>query len=97
MDGSGNVYVTGNSSATWGTPLHAHSGDSEASDIFVLKLDSGGAYQWHTFYGQHHDTRAAMALPWTAAATSMSRETLFIPGDLLSMLHCGGASDAFLC
>ncbi len=25
-------------------------------DIFVLKLDSSGAYQWHTFYGSSdHD------------------------------------------
>ena len=52
VDGSGNVYVTGVSTATWNgpagqTPLHAFSG---ASDIFVLKLDSSGAYQWHTFY-----------------------------------------------
>jgi hypothetical protein len=52
-DGSGNVYVTGVGSATWNgptgqSPLHAHSG---SNDIFVLKLDSSGAYQWHTFYG----------------------------------------------
>ena len=51
--GSGNVYVTGYSNATWNgsvgqTPLHVHSG---STDIFVLKLDSGGAYQWHTFHG----------------------------------------------
>ena len=30
-------------------PLHAHSGGTY--DIFVLKLNSSGAYQWHTFYG----------------------------------------------
>ncbi len=48
LDGGGNVYVTGLSSATWGTPLHAHGGDV---DIFVLKLDSNGVYQWHSFYG----------------------------------------------
>ena len=52
-DGSGNVYITGDSSVTWNgpagqPPLHAHSG---GYDIFVLKLDSNGAYQWHTFYG----------------------------------------------
>jgi hypothetical protein len=52
-DGSGNVYVTGSSYATWNgpagqSPLHAHTG---YYDIFVLKLDSSGAYQWHTFYG----------------------------------------------
>ena len=53
VDGSGNVYVTGYSNATWNgpagsSPLHAYSGDD---DIFVLKLNSSGAYQWHTFYG----------------------------------------------
>jgi hypothetical protein len=52
VDGSGEVYVAGSSKATWqadGTPpRHAHSGDG---DLAVLKLDSGGVYQWHTFYG----------------------------------------------
>jgi hypothetical protein len=48
VDASGNVYITGYSHASWGTPLHAHSG---SQDLFVLKLNSSGAYQWHTFYG----------------------------------------------
>ncbi len=58
IDGSGNLYVTGGSSVTWNgpadqSPLHAHSGSGDKGywDIFVLKLDSSGAYQWHTFYG----------------------------------------------
>ena len=55
-DGSGNVYVTGDSYATWNgpagqSPLHAYSGNS---DIFVLKLDSSGSYRWHTFYGSDY-------------------------------------------
>ena len=37
VDIGGNVYVTGKSDATWGTPLYAHSG---GYDIFVLKLVS---------------------------------------------------------
>jgi hypothetical protein len=54
VDSSGNVYITGHSNATWNgpnitdTPLHAFTG---GYDIFVLKLDTNGAYQWHTFYG----------------------------------------------
>ena len=48
VDAGGNVYVTGGSFATWGTPLNAYSGDY---DIVVLKLNTSGAYQWHTFYG----------------------------------------------
>ena len=57
VDGSGNLYVTGYSDATWNgpdgqSPLHAYSGSEE---IFVLKLNSSGAYQWHTFYGSSGD------------------------------------------
>jgi hypothetical protein len=53
-DGSGNFYITGESEAGWNgpagqSPLHAYSGGF--SDIFVLKLNVNGAYQWHTFYG----------------------------------------------
>jgi hypothetical protein len=53
VDSSGNVYVTGYSYATWNgpgptAPLNVYSGNA---DIFVLKLNTGGAYQWHTFYG----------------------------------------------
>ncbi len=60
VDSSGNVYVTGSSGATWGSPLHAHSG---GGDIVVLKLDSSGAYQWHTFYGSSsHDGGSGIAL-----------------------------------
>jgi hypothetical protein len=47
------VYVTGQSLASWNgeggaQPLHPHAG---ASDMVILKLDTEGAYQWHTFYG----------------------------------------------
>ncbi len=53
VDGSGNVFVTGSSNAYWPgdkskAPLHSYSG---GSDLVVLKLNSAGAYQWHTFYG----------------------------------------------
>jgi len=53
VDGSGDVYVTGNNQSSWtgpsgDSPLHAHSG---LGDVFVLKLTVDGDYQWHTFYG----------------------------------------------
>jgi len=59
VDGSGNVYITGESLASWDgpsgqSPLHAFSG-SVSEDIFILKLNSSGAYQWHTFYGSSND------------------------------------------
>ena len=50
VDASGNVYVTGYSDATWGSPVSGFSGDSE-SDAFVAKLNSGGVLQWNTFLG----------------------------------------------
>jgi len=53
LDGTGNVYVAGTSSASWlgdgnTAPKHAHSG---GKDLAVLKLNGNGVYQWHTFYG----------------------------------------------
>ena len=55
VDGSGNVYVTGNSTAAWNGPANQspkHGFLGIVSDIVVLKLDTNGAYQWHTFYGE---------------------------------------------
>lgn len=54
VDAGGNVYTAGYSNATWNSPagqipVHAHSGGY--ADTFVLKLNSIGSYQWHTFYG----------------------------------------------
>jgi hypothetical protein len=68
-DGSGNVYVTGYSRASWDgpsgqPPLHAFTpGEYGAGDLMVMKLDSDGAYQWHTFYGSSfHDVSFGIAL-----------------------------------
>jgi hypothetical protein len=49
IDGSGNVYATGTSNSTWGSPIRAHSGTG--CDAFVAKLDSSGALLWNTFLG----------------------------------------------
>jgi Beta-propeller repeat len=48
VDANGNVYVSGYSSATWGSPVAAHNGDYDA---FVAKLDADGALAWNTFLG----------------------------------------------
>ncbi len=48
VDTSGNIYVTGFSNATWGSPVRPFSG---ASDAFVAKLNASGVLQWSTFLG----------------------------------------------
>jgi hypothetical protein len=48
VDGSGYVYVTGESSATWGSPIRSY---SYSQDAFVAKLDAGGALVWNAFLG----------------------------------------------
>ena len=60
VDGNGNIYVAGYSIAAWNgpsgqIPLNAFTGGSDTSNIFVLSLNSSGAYQWHTFYGSGID------------------------------------------
>jgi hypothetical protein len=54
VDENGGVNITGDSAATWDTPLHAYTG---GYDIVILKLGSDGAYRWHTFYGSTSDDR----------------------------------------
>ena len=48
LDG-GNIYVTGNSLAAWGSPLNPY---TLGNDIFAAKLDSAtGDISWSTFFG----------------------------------------------
>ena len=56
VDGIGNVYVAGRSSATWGSPVKPHSG---SDDAFVAKLDSNGNLQWNTFMGSSDSDRGS--------------------------------------
>ena len=52
------LYVAGESDQSWNgdgdtAPRHPH---SRENDIVILKLDTAGNYQWHTFYGSaNHD------------------------------------------
>ncbi|MCD4742293.1 MAG: SBBP repeat-containing protein [Desulfobacteraceae bacterium] len=49
VDGAGNVYVAGYSTATWGSsPVNAYAGNYE---VFVAKLDNNGVRLWNTFMG----------------------------------------------
>ena len=64
VDGSGNVYVTGHSHDTWGSPVRAFTdhivGDGDA---FAAKLSSDGSLTWNTFLGGgYDDTGIAIAV-----------------------------------
>ena len=48
LNWTGNIFLTGQSAAAWGRPIHAFTG---AADVFALKLDVNGAMQWNTFLG----------------------------------------------
>gem|GEM_PF-826068 len=53
LDANTNVYITGYSKSSWDgpsgqSPRHAYAG---GWDMVAVKLDSAGAYQWHTFHG----------------------------------------------
>src|SRR5207253_68833 len=54
VDGSGNVYVTGSSDATWGSPVRAYSPSNlpfSTQDAFAAKLNSSRNLTWNTFLG----------------------------------------------
>ena len=48
VDAAGNSYVTGQSNATWGTPVTPYAG---SWDGYAAKLDTDGSLQWSTFVG----------------------------------------------
>jgi len=67
VDGSGNVYVTGSSNATWGSPLHAFAG---SVDAFVARLNSNGILTGIPSWVAVRMIMV-MASPWMAAGMSM--------------------------
>jgi hypothetical protein len=47
LDAGGNIYIAGNSQASWGSPIRAY----DNLDVFVAKLDASGNLLWNTFLG----------------------------------------------
>ncbi len=47
-DSEGRLFIVGTSEETWGEPLNAHAG---GSDAFVAKFSRGGKLLWNTFIG----------------------------------------------
>ncbi|MEM7028058.1 MAG: SBBP repeat-containing protein [Chloroflexota bacterium] len=48
VDSNANVYITGETNSSWGTPINAYGG---GRDSYVVKLDTNGIRQWNTFLG----------------------------------------------
>ncbi len=60
LDSSGNIYITGSSAATWGSPVRAFTGTGGTdSDVFVAKLNSSGTLLWMTFLGGIYSDRGS--------------------------------------
>jgi Leucine-rich repeat (LRR) protein len=56
VDGSGNVYVAGESYSTWGTPVRAY---NLSPDAYVAKLNTSGSLTWNTFLGGNGSDRGS--------------------------------------
>lgn len=70
---SPHVYIAGWSSADWGTPIHPHTG---FSDAFVAALNGDdGALIWNTFMGNGNENDAIHALAFNGA------DQLWVAGD----------------
>ena len=91
VDGNGNVYVTGDSRANWGTPKNAYAGGNY--DAFAAKLNSSGELQWNTFMGSNgtdYGKSIAVDGSGNVYVTGLARYTWGSPVNA----HAGG-SDAF--
>ncbi|MCP5184674.1 MAG: DUF4347 domain-containing protein, partial [Pseudomonadales bacterium] len=48
VDAAGNLFVSGTSSSTWGSPVRTYTGNTDA---WAARLDTNGVLQWNTFLG----------------------------------------------
>jgi hypothetical protein len=100
-DAAGNVYVAGYSDTSWGSPLHAYSGDY---DVLVMKLSNQGDLVWHTYYGASsapaedgHDEASAIAVDESGNVyvTGYSDRAWLGPGGA-APLHPHGGDDEYM-
>lgn len=85
VDGAGNVYLTGTSISPWlgpegQSPQTPHSGD-QAGNMVVVKLNTEGVYQWHTFYGAERSRSLAWDRRGNLYATGDSTKSWSGPDD----------------
>jgi len=104
VDAIGNIYASGSSNSTWGSPIRAFSG---FRDAFVVKLNSSGMLSWNTFWGGANndegygiavDANADVYITGKNEAAWNSPDNAFVvkvdaSGNLLSSTLLGGAAD----
>jgi hypothetical protein len=91
VDAGGNAYITGSSSAAWGSPLLPYSGQS---DGYVAKLSASGTLLWSTLFGSNREDESngiAVDNSGDVCATGSSSASWGVP-----LRHIGGGRDAFL-
>jgi hypothetical protein len=90
VDGVGDVFVVGTSSAAWGTPVRAYSG---SSDAFAAKLTAAGALSWNTFLGGTGLDSGVAVTPDGSGGAYVAGESSATWGT--PVRGYGGGSDAF--
>lgn len=91
LDGGNNIYISGNSTLSWGSPINAF---SVSQDAFAVKLDSGGNLVWNTFLGG-----AGNDSGWRIAADSGNRIYVVGVSDAswgAPVAAFGGGTDVFV-
>jgi hypothetical protein len=84
IDGSGNVYVSGCSDNTWGTPVNAY---TENRNAFAAKLNNNGVLLWNTFLG---------SVGWIcSSAIAVEGENSYVVGYGVPMNEYNGTWDAY--
>jgi len=103
VDGSGNVYVAGYSNASWNGPsgqLPLNAFSIGVIDIFVLKLNTGGGYLWHTFYGSDNAADYGLGIAVDSSGsvyvTGMSYASWTGPGPTSPLNPYTGNADIFV-
>lgn len=93
-DASGNVYVAGEATATWGTPIRAYGGNG---DVVVVKFNASGVRQWHTFLGSPSSTDDYPSITTDNTGNIYVRGTSSNSwGSPMNAHSGGGGQDAFL-
>jgi len=92
VDGSGNVYVAGDSEATWGAPLRAYT--ASVSDAFAARLNGSGTLLWNTFLGGS-STEYGRAIAVTGIGNVYVAGTSFGTWGTPLRAYTAGVADAF--